>query len=143
MKRKLLSSLLLALLILGIFVTPASADSGINPFASDQLVKYYSYLVPCEDGEFGIVFSVTGTDFMNRIGAKEIKIYQQLSGRWYLARTIGSNEEGMCDTNTSFHANTIYYTGVSGRNYKVEVTIFAEDADGSDSRSETHYITAP
>ena len=140
MKRRLLSSFLLGLLLLSNFTIPASA---INPLASEQLVKYYSYLFPCENGEFGIVFSVTGTDRMKRIGAKEIKVYQQVGSRWSWVETFDTSTEGMCDTNTSFHANTMYYTGISGKAYKVDVTIFAEDDAGSDSRSETHYITAP
>lgn len=80
---------------------------------------------------------------MKRIGAEEIKIYQQVNGRWSLVKTYTTSTEGMCDTDTSFHANVIYYSGISGVNYKVEVTIFAEDDAGSDSRSETHFITAP
>lgn len=140
MKRRLMSSFLVMVLVVSVLSMPASA---INPLASEQIARYYSYLVPCEDGEFGVVFSISGTDIMNRIGAKEIKIYQQIDGRWTWVKTFNANSEGMCDTNTSYHANTIYYKGISGKAYKVDVTIFAEDAAGSDSRTETHYITAP
>ena len=141
MKRKLLSVFLFGLLVFGIFAMPASA---ISARASDQLAQYCSYLVSGDSsGKIGIVFSVSGTDRMKKIGAKEIKIYKQSSNGWTWVKTIDSNVEGMCETNTFFHANTMYYTGISGEYYRVDVTIFAEDAAGSDSRTETHYITAP
>ena len=48
----------------------------------------------------------------------------------------------MSDTDTYTYANTVYYDGTSGTYYKIVITVFAEDDAGSDSRTETHYVTA-
>ena len=39
------------------------------------------------------------------------------------------------------HTNSIYFDSEKGVEYKVVVTIFAEDDDGRDSRSKTFYVT--
>ena len=139
MKKRFVSLFLVGLLVFGVFVTPAAAAT---TRASDQLARYYSDLVPDRDGRFGIVFSVSGTNTMKKIGAKQIQIYEQVGSRWSPAATFDSSMDGMCDVNTFAFANTIYYSGTPGTYYKVVVTVFAENAAGSDSRTETHYITA-
>ena len=49
----------------------------------------------------------------------------------------------MSKKNATSYANTIYFDGETGTRYRVEVSVFAEDAGGdSDSRSTTVTLTA-
>ena len=49
----------------------------------------------------------------------------------------------MVNTNSPKYGNTVYFQGVSGEQYQIIVTIFAEDENGdSDSRSKTFTVTA-
>lgn len=139
MKKRLLSILLVGVLMFGVFTTPAAA---VSMRASEQIARYYSYLSPGENGEFGIVFSVSGTRTMKKIGAKEILVYEQVGNRWSLVKTYSASTPGMYEEDTFAFANAMQYSGTPGAYYKVVVTVFAENAAGSDSRTETHYITA-
>lgn len=49
--------------------------------------------------------------------------------------------ESNFDTVTTFEKD-IFYSGKSGTEYKIEVTVFAQDSSGSDSRTQTFYVTA-
>ena len=112
--------------------------------ASNQITSYSTDVFASGDGKLAIQASITGTGVMNNIGIEEIKIYTRYGygNNWTLHDTIPQNSDGMYMTNTFKYANTISYLGTAGTYYKVVVTVFAENANGSDSRTETHYITA-
>lgn len=53
------------------------------------------------------------------------------------------DDSGMSKKSATSYANTIFFDGVSGTQYRVEVSVFAEDMNGSsDSRSKTVTLTA-
>ena len=85
-------------------------------------------------------FSVLPTGKMTKLGAYEIRIYEKQGTQWILADTKNEFSAGMTATNSYSFANTVTYTGQENTRYKVIVTIFARDATGSDSRTETHYV---
>lgn len=137
MKKRLIS-VLLACVLLPIFLSsPAAA---ISTRASAQIARY-STNAKAIDGKIAVGFSIGGTRRMNSIGAEEILIYAQVGSRWVLEESFDQDDAGMSRSDANAYANTIYYSGTSGTYYKIVVTVFAEDSSGSDSRTETHYVT--
>ena len=76
---------------------------------------------------------------MDRIGCESIYIYDRSSGD--LVESFDENDTGMSRSNTAKYANMITADCKVGTSYRVEVTIFAEDSAGRDTRSQTFYVT--
>lgn len=75
-----------------------------------------------------------------QIGVEKIKIYENGTT---LVESLNKDDSGMSKKNATSYANTIYFDGETGTRYRVEVSVFAEDAGGdSDSRSKTVTLTA-
>lgn len=136
--KKIISIFLAVLVILRLFTVPTAA--AIESRASEQIAMYNTNAIAAGNGELAIKFSIYGNDIMNNIGAKEIKIYH--GSKWQFCDTYTEDDAGMCTSSDYKYTNTIVYSGTAGTYYKVVVTVFAEDANGSDSRTETHYVTA-
>lgn len=128
---------IVSVLMLMIYVLSISAQAATN--ASDQIFGYEAEAVACGGGKIAIGFSIEGTGFMNSIGAEKIYIYDP-DGR--LVGFFLKSDEGMTASNKVSHGATKYFYGTVGVEYKVVVTVFAEDDDGSDSRKITCYVTA-
>ena len=140
MKKVVLPIFLALLIVLGFLDTPTAAATVSR--ASEQIRNYNTDVFATGDGELAIQVSVTGTGVMSSIGIKEIKIYAQSGSSWILQDVFTESNYGMCQTDTFKYSDTIGYSGMAGLYYKVVVTVFAENINGSDSRTETHYITA-
>ena len=106
--------------------------------ASDQIGNYL-IKAKSDDGNIYVNFSVTGTGGMERIGCESIYIYDRSSGD--LVESFDENDTGMSRSNTVRYANMITADCEVGTSYRVEVTIFAEDSSGRDTRSQTFYVT--
>lgn len=139
--KKIALPVFLTIFIMFTFLEPSTATASVLR-ASEQITSYNTDVFATGSGELAIQASITGTGIMNSIGIKEIKIYKQSGKNWVLHDTLSKNNPNMYETNTFKYANTISYSGTAGTYYKVVVTVFAENANGSDSRTETHYITA-
>lgn len=122
------------------------AANSVSAFAraSEQIDSYYMDVTPAGNGEIAIMFSVTGTGMMNRIGAENIYIFERgLYNVWELAENFDTDDPDMSERNSPSYGNTIYFQGVPGEEYQIIVKVFAEDKNGdSDSRSKTFYVTA-
>lgn len=94
------------------------------------------------NGQFSITFSVYGTGKMTRIGAKSIVISEKVGSRWSEVISYDQYDSGMSRTNATSYANTIYFNGDIGTEYRFEVTVFAQDSSGSDTESETFTLIA-
>ena len=119
----------------------------ISPFAlaraSSQIDIYSMDATATGNGKIAIMFSVSGAGFMNRLGAESIYIYESGASGWEVADSFDVDDPGMTATNTIKYGNTKYFYGKAGTEYKIVVTIFAEDKNGdSDFRSKTFYVTA-
>lgn len=108
--------------------------------ASDYIYDY-SIFVYTSGSKIYTDFSIDASSNMTKIGASSIKIYEYPYGNQDLVSSKTESSTGMAASNTSFYSNTIAYTGKSDTKYKVVVTVFARDASGSDSRTETHYVS--
>lgn len=106
--------------------------------ASDQIRRYDITVTKVSSGKIAIDFSVDGKSRMDRIGASSIIVYENGA----VVASYDADGTGMSVRRSTYHANTIYFNGTAGTRYKVEVTVFAEDADGTDYRTKTVYVTA-
>lgn len=108
--------------------------------ASDQIALYNITVTPTS-GTLNVKFSVSGTGVMEKIGCESIRIYEKSGTRWSLVDSMDENDPGMSRYNTNAQKNTIQFDGESGVEYKVSVTVFAENSAGRDTRTETFYVT--
>lgn len=108
--------------------------------ASEQIRSHSITVTANRDGEIAIEVSVSALGLMKQIGVEEILIYENGTR---LVESFDKDDSGMSKKRATSYANTIYFDGESGTQYRVEVTVFAEDMDGvSDSRSKTVTLTA-
>lgn len=121
----------------------AATSSFAYARASAQIDYYNINAIAAGGGEIAIRFSVTGTNVMKELGAENIYIYERDIYGWKLTETFDKDDPDMTATNTTKYGTTIYYDGESGKEYRIIVTVFAEDKNGeSDSRSKTMTLTA-
>ena len=135
MKRLRILSLALAVVML--LSVPAFA---IGYRASDQLAKH-SISILADPGEIYIYTSVTGTDTMNKIGCESIVVYRQVGSYWVIDYSYDEDDDNMSNTNSMFYTYSHFLDSIEGAYYMVEVTVFAEDDEGRDTRSKTVYLT--
>ena len=129
------------LALISVFCLTAAAQAATN--ASAQIAIHFMAAGSTSDGEIIIDFSITGAGFMKKIGAERIDIYDLNSSSTTPVKTFLEDDTGMSAYDTYKFGNSIYYQGISGHRYRVEVTVFAEDYNGdSDSRSKTFTFTA-
>ena len=122
-----------------LLAVPASAST-VTIMASDQ-ISLYSMTVTPGKNKLTVEFSIVGKGNMDKIGCQSIYVYKQLGTNYTLLETWLEDDSGMSETNTYAHANTIYCGGMAGTQYKVVVTVFAENSAGRDSRTKTFYVT--
>lgn len=135
MKRLRILSLALAVVML--LSVPAFA---IGYRASDQLA-IHTISISANPGEIYIYTSVTGTDTMNKIGCESIEIYRQVGSYWVTDYAYDEDDDHMSNTNSMFYTYSHSFNSIEGAYYMVEVTVFAEDDEGRDTRSKTVYLT--
>ena len=135
-KRKRFISLLMAAVCMFLFAMPAFATAR----ASIQINQYDMKVTPVT-GTLNIYFSVTGNNAMDKIGCESIYVYEKSGSRWVLTDSWDEDDAGMSHTDSGFKVNTIYCDSEAGVEYKVVITIFAENSAGRDSRTRTIYVT--
>lgn len=118
-------------------IIPASASS---TRASDQIKAYMMDTIVTE-GAINIEFSITGKVIMDKLGCESIYIYKKVGTVWIYDNDKTEDDLGMSVTKRGHLGNTIAFSGTSGIEYKVVVTVFAENSAGRDTRSKTFYVT--
>ena len=110
--------------------------------ASDQISSHNVEAVATGGGAFEVYFNVYGTGKMTCLGAESIVIREKSGSVWRVVETYDRDDSGMTSSNAFVHAATLYHNGTSGTEYMIEVTLFAENASGYDSRLKVVYVTA-
>lgn len=125
------------------FATTLPETDSLSAMRASEYISRSSIEVNREgNGEFAITFSIYGTGKMTRIGAKNIIISEKLGSGWSEVTSYDQYDAGMSRTNATSYANTIYFNGDIGTEYRFEVTVFAQDSSGSDTESETFTLIA-
>ena len=130
----------LLLVLISVFCLTGVAQAATN--ASAQISSYAINAGSVSEGKIFVDFSIIGAGFMSKIGAERIDIYDLNSSSPDPVKTFLEDDTGMSAYDTYKFGNSIYYPGVSGHTYRVDVTVFAKDYnDDSDSRSKTFIFT--
>lgn len=133
MKKKLHNILAVVLIIvvmlnlsaLAVYIPPDSPD------ASAYISSYSASVINGGNGKLKVQFWVTGTGTMTSIGATCIKIYK--SNGTYVTEVwhTYSGRSGMMGSNKIYHSDTETFY-VSPGSYYAKVTVYAQNASGSD-----------
>ena len=136
--KRLLAAALSTIVLISCCIAPASAS---ERRASLFLSKYE---VTCSTGSapgtIEIDFDVSASALASRVGVYSIDIYK--SNGNYITTIYGSTSKVIIRTNTPKARDTYVYPCTPGMSYYAEVTIFAENSSGSDSRTVTTNVAA-
>lgn len=110
----------------------------ITPRASLFLDSYNTYIYRAALGKIQIWFTVTGTVYMDDIGALKVQLYESTDGEtWSWVKTFSHDStSGMLGQNKIYHSGHVDYQGTIGRYYKAYVCIWA----GKDGDGDTRYM---
>ena len=127
--------LCVALYLMAMLV-PASA---FDTRASEQ-ISLHSIDVSVSGGEIVTRFTIMGNATMDKLGCQNITIYEKRGSSWISVASFDEDDTGMSRTNAVQHSNSISWSCKSGVEYRVDVTVFAENSAGRDTRSKTVYV---
>ncbi len=134
-----IAAILCIALLFAYLIVPAGASMQ----ASDIISSHSCKAVAKGNGKIGVTFSITAKYPISQIGAKSMYFFASNGDSWTLEEAYDKTDDGMVRNNGGAHGGTIYYQGTSGVRYRVVVTLFAEDSDGtSDARTYTMYVNA-
>lgn len=120
-----------------LFLTVSAASDR----ASQQIRSYRMDAYAASSREICIEFSVTGVGVMKELGAEKIAIYEKDGSKWNLVNSLHRDDLDMTASNTYTYGNSFSCKVASGNEYRVNVTIFAEDKGGnSDRRTQQFFI---
>lgn len=128
------------IIALGCIFSITISVCAVESRASDQINIYGMEVTPVT-GTLNVKFSVTGTGVVNKIGCQSIYVYEKSGSNWIYSTDWNEEDDGMSRYNTHVHKNTIYYNSEAGTEYKVVVTIFAENDAGRDTRTKVFFVT--
>lgn len=136
MKNKVLSFVLVITCIFAMAVPMFAAET-----RESAQIKLYSMEVTPGDGTLDVEFAITGKGPMTKIGCESIYVYKKVGTSWIYVTDRDEDDTGMSKSNTYAHMNMISIPCTAGVQYKVEVTLFAENAAGRDARSDEFFLT--
>lgn len=128
---------------MALITTLCGAAFAIETRASTTLS---SYNVSCaagnKTGELRISYEVRAKYTADSVGISSIALYS--STGVYMTTILGSENNGLIESNDSTCIGTYSHTAVPGNSYYAIVTVFAEIGDNYDSRKvSTNIVTAP
>ena len=136
MKRNRVVALVLIFTLLLSFPAFASENR-----ASDQIGMHSITVTPLP-GQIAIKASIYGMGPMNKIGCQSIYVYKEYGSGWLLVDRMRENyDDNMYSTNVGAHMANYYFDSIAGVEYRVEITLFAENDEGRDTVSQTLYVT--
>lgn len=133
MKKAKIISVVLCIAIL--VTLPAYA---VTDRASDQLLRYYVDVTSGND-EILVSVNVIGMIDVTRAGIEHISVYEKYGSSWTLFDERFENDSSMA-VNARTYLDTVHIDATNDKEYRVDVTIFAENSEGRDTRSFIRYI---
>ena len=133
---------LIVLLLVFSFIVPVYAQAAetesVQPRASAYLSSYGAYVYLPGNGQVQVYFDVTGTNYMDELGALSISIYESTDGvNWTFKKTFTHDSTaGMLSYNDDFHTGHVTCNGIVGRYYKAYVCIWG----GKNGQGDTRYF---
>ena len=112
------------LLTLPIYASSTRASEQLNSYGVD---------VNRPTGEIYVTVHVSGTVGVTKTGCQTVRVYEKVGSFWVMRDELRED-----DANMVFNSRIYLYTHTFDANdnseYRVDVTIFAENADGRDTR---------
>lgn len=106
--------------------------------ASDQL-NSYDVDVNRPSGELQVTVYISGKIDVTKIGCEIIRIYEKVGSFWVVRDYLREDDPNM-SVNSRVYLDTHTFDANDNAEYRVDVTIFAENAAGRDTRSFTYYV---
>lgn len=136
-----LKRIVLIILMATYIVSSVSVVLAAEQRASTLIISHSCVTSADADGEINVTFSITGKKIMSRIGAQSMYFYVKNGNTWTLEESYGQYSAGMSTTNKVTYDNTITYQGTAGAQYKIVVTLFVKDSEGTtDTCTYTKYV---
>lgn len=133
-RKSALLNITIAVLVM-ILILPVNVFA-VEPRASDYLEAYSAYVYPAGWGKVQIWVTVHGTDYMDEIGALQIRLYESTDNEnWTWIKTYDYTDyPDMLGYNDYFHEGHVEYNGTLGRYYKAYVCVWAGENGDGDTR---------
>lgn len=133
MKKAAIRTIIIALVLT--FVMASMAFAGTT---SSAYIDSTSAYITKSGSSINVYFTITGKNFMDKIGATYIYLYEKNGNTWSLVKTFDSTDTtystAMIGTNTSVKNSHVTYTsGDSSKLYYAIVHFYAERNGGSDT----------
>ena len=106
--------------------------------ASEQL-HTYGVNVTRPSGEIHVAVTISGTLDVTKTGCEVVRIYEKVGSFWVVKDDLREDDPNMY-VNSRIYLHTHTFDANDNAEYRVDVTIFAEDPDGRDTRSFTYYV---
>lgn len=137
---KLLSLILVLSLMQPAFASAAKVEDTVQPYASNYLSSYTTYICDMGGGDIQIWWEVMGIGYMDELGTLSITLYESTdNSNWTPVKTfLHENYSQMLSKNDYFHCDYVSYQGNSSRYYKAYVCIWA----GKNGNGDTRYMWA-
>lgn len=131
-KERLLSGIFALIMISSLFCTAASAAV----LSSEYLDGYCVAMTPDSNGKMVVTLDVTAVDYMTKLGAKSISVYESTNGEdFYFVKTYYSSDyPKMMGSGLSHYKDVLTHQGTPGRYYYAKAHIYAANSTGSDER---------
>lgn len=92
-------------------------------------------------GYINVKASVYGNGLMDKLGCQSIYVYEESGDSWVLIDSDSESASNMCTSDSSRQAANKQYDTEKGKEYKVVVTIFAENNGVRDTRTRSGTIS--
>lgn len=107
--------------------------------ASQYLDGYSVGIEARGNGTIAVAMNVDGVGVMEKIGVREVEIDHKVNGVWrYYDSLYASEHPEFYNYNSRDYVGTTYFQGTPGVSYRVTLTVYARNSNGSD----TGYITS-
>lgn len=142
-KHPFFTNMVILALILA-FISPctvlAASTESIQPYASNYLTAYNTYICDVGNGQLQIWFEVVGKGDMDEIGTLSIELYEVNSnGSLTWLKTFQHEDyDTMLAYDDYYHCSYVSYKGSSSKTYKAYVCIWA----GKNGSGDTRYMWA-
>ena len=140
--KKRLPALLLCLLIIATYLSPAYAANPTpdSPASSEYFVSYGTGLSQYGNGKIFITFSTVGMGLCDVLGVASFRAqcWDENAEHWY---DVTSDIPGETGTNVGSYTFSRIFNGVSGRLYRLKVTFICTKL--SLGGTELKYYTSP
>ncbi|GAA6523931.1 hypothetical protein K440107A6_37990 [Lawsonibacter asaccharolyticus] len=104
-------------------------------------ISSYEITASTSSNTIWVEFYVDANTMMEKIGCESVDLYELSGTKWILCESLDEKDSGMSRSNARAFSNDIEFDAEKGVEYKVVVTVFADDGSERDTRTRTFYVT--